>query len=256
MGATENIMLASALTVGKTVIENAAMEPEITNLAEYLKSIGVKITGAGTNIVTIEGTNSPTDGEVFVIPDRIVASTYAIAGLITGGDVTINKVIPSHFSEVISVLKKMGAQIDICRNKIKVKVTDKLTNIPYVSTAPYPGFPTDVQPMLLALMSVSKGFGMVRESVFENRLSHCYGLNAMGAQIKINGRLALADGVPSLRGANISATDLRCGAALCLAALAAEGVSFVSGTEFIDRGYEDLCRDLKRLGANIERIEH
>jgi len=255
VGATENAMLASSLTKGTTTIINAAMEPEIVNLALYLKSIGVKIRGEGTSVISVEGTDSPTDGEVSVIPDRIVASTYAIAALITGGDISVEKVIPSHFSPVIAILRKMGAQIECFHDKINVKCNGKLKNIPYVTTAPYPGFPTDAQPLLLALMSVSTGFGMVRESIFENRFSHCHSLNAMGANIEIKGKYALVNGAVSLKGAEVEATDLRCGASLCLAGLVADGITRISGTEYIDRGYEDLCRDLKLLGANIERIE-
>lgn len=255
VGATENVMLASSLTTGKTTIINSAMEPEIINLAEYLQSIGVKVTGAGTDIITIEGTDSPSDGEVFIIPDRIVASTYAMAALITGGTVRLKDVNPTHFSPVIAALRKMGAQIECGYREVNVKYAGKLKNIPYISTAPYPGFPTDAQPMFVALMAVSDGFGMVKESIFENRFLHCHSLNTMGADIEIRGRYALINGVKRLKGANISATDLRCGASLCLAALASEGVSHVSGIEYTDRGYEDLCRDLKLLGANIERIE-
>lgn len=255
VGATENVMLASSLTPGKTTIINAAMEPEIINLAQYLKSVGVKVYGEGTDKITITGTKNPIDGEVTIIPDRIVASTYMIASLITKGNVAIENVCASHFSPVIAVLRKMGACIQTLQNRVCVQYGDELKNIPYLATAPYPGFPTDAQPLLVSLMCQSRGLGIVKESIFENRLGHCLSLNSMGANIEIKGRYALVNGVESLNAASVFGSDLRCGAALCLAALSAEGVSYVSGIEYIDRGYENLCRDLKSLGARIERIE-
>ena len=255
VGATENVMLASSLTPEKTTILNAAMEPEIVNLAQYLKSIGVKIFGEGTDKITVIGTNTPTDGEVTVIPDRIVASTYMISAFITKGKVVVNSVCPPHFSPVVAVLRKMGAHVETFQNRICAEYLEELKNIPYLATGPYPGFPTDAQPLLVSLMCLSRGLGIVKESIFENRLGHCLSLNSMGANIEIKGRYAFINGVDFLKPASVYASDLRCGAALCLAALSAEGVSYVSGTEFIDRGYENICRDLKSLGASIERIE-
>lgn len=255
VGATENIMLASSLTPGKTTICNAAMEPEIVNLAEYLKSIGVKVKGEGTNIVTIDGTCNPTNGEVTIIPDRIVASTYMMASLITKGDVTVNNVNISHISPIAALLRRMGASLDIEKNSVRVKYINELCNMPYVATAPYPGFPTDAQPLLVSLMSVSKGMGVVKESIFENRFLHCPLLNSMGADIELKGRYAFIKGVDSLKGTSLEATDLRCGAALCLASLACNGEAVISGTQFIERGYEDLCFSLNSIGAKTERVE-
>ncbi len=255
VGATENVMLASSLTPGCTTIVNAAMEPEIINLASYLRSIGVKITGDGTDKINIFGTTSPTDGEITIIPDRIVASTYAVAALISGGEVTVNKVITSHFSPLIATLRQMGAGIICKRDSLHIKYSGELRNIPYISTAPYPGFPTDAQPLLVALMSVAKGEGVIREKIFENRFGHCRELLNMGARIDIKGSFACIKGVSKLNAADVSACDLRCGAALCLAALGAEGTSYISGTHYIDRGYENLCDGLRSLGAKAERTE-
>ncbi len=255
VGATENVMLASSLTPGCTTIINAAMEPEIVNLASYLRSIGVKVTGDGTEKICIFGTSNPTDGEVTIIPDRIVASTYAAAALISGGEVCINRVLPSHLSPFIATLRQMGAHILCKKNSLYIKSPAELKNIPYISTAPYPGFPTDAQPLLVSLMAVSRGRGIIREKIFENRFGHCRELVSMGADIDINGSFACIKGVKKLKASSVRACDLRCGASLCLAALCAEGTSYISETHYIDRGYESLCDGLKRLGAKAERTE-
>jgi len=231
------------------------MEPEISNLAAYLRSIGVVVTGDGTDKICIYGTSSPTDGEITIIPDRIVASTYMIAALASGGEAVLNNVIPSHLSPVIAFLRQMGAHIYCKKDKIIVKSENKLTNIPYISTSPYPGFPTDAQPLMVALMAVSQGLGIVRENIFENRFGHCIRLKKMGADISIDNKFACIKGVKKLNASDVDACDLRCGAALCIAALAAEGVSYISNVHYIERGYQDLCRDLKILGANAERTE-
>ena len=255
VGATENVMLAASGIPGCTTLYNAAMEPEIVNLASYLRSIGVKITGDGSDVITICGTTKFTDGEVTVIPDRIVASTYILAGLITGGEILVNSVNPRHISPVVATLRKMGAGINCFASSVKVKNNVKLTNVPYISTMPYPGFPTDAQPLMTALMSVSEGVGVVRENIFENRLGHCRRLSLMGANISVNGKYACIKGVKSLHGAHVDACDLRSGASLCVAALAAKGTSFISNIHYIERGYENICADLQSLGAKIERVE-
>lgn len=255
VGATENVMLASSLTPGCTTIMNAAMEPEIINLADYLRSIGVGVTGDGTPRICIYGTSEPTTGEVTIIPDRIVASTYAAAALISGGEVTLNNVMTSHFSPFIAVMRQMGASIVCKRDSLTVKSIGRLNNVPYISTAPYPGFATDAQPLLAALMTLSAGTGIIRERIFENRLSHCREFVSMGANIDINGNFACIKGTDRLTGTTLTASDLRCGAALCLAALGAEGTSYISGIHYIDRGYECLCDGLSALGAVAERIE-
>lgn len=255
VGATENVMLASSLTPGKTTIINSAKEPEISNLADYLRSIGVKITGDGTEKISVFGTSSPTDGEINVIPDRIVASTYLSAALATGGNVIINNVIPGHLSSFIAAVRKMGACVNCSKTSLSVCSCSCLKNIPFISTAPYPGFPTDSQPLLASLMSVSGGLGIIREQIFENRFGHCERLAKMGADIEIKNSFACIKGVKSLSGAEVDSCDLRCGAALCVAALAAEGTSVVSNVHYIERGYENLCEGLNSLGAKTERIE-
>ena len=255
VGATENIMLAVSLTPGKTIIINAAKEPEIQNLADFLRSMGVRITGDGTEIISIWGTDSPTNAEVTVIPDRIVASSYLSAALVTKSSITLNNIIPRHLSSFIATVRKMGASLSLGENSVTVYPENRLENIPYVSTAPYPGFPTDSQALLASVMSVSKGLGIIRESIFENRFGHCGELVKMGANIEIEKGFACIKGVKNLKGAELASCDLRCGAALCVAALGAEGTSYVSNVHYIDRGYENLCQSLKKLGAKIERIE-
>ncbi len=255
VGATENVMLAASRTPGQTTIYNAAMEPEIVNLADYLRSIGVRVYGDGGEVIVIHGTSKPTGGEVTVIPDRIVAATYIIAALASGGELMANNVNPSHISPVIAVLRRMGARIDISGSNIFAKCYGELYNIPYIKTAPYPGFPTDCQPMLTALMCVSRGDSLVRETVFEQRLGHCQRLAKFGADISTKGSIAYIRGKDRLYSASADACDLRSGAALCIAALAAEGTSYISNIHYIDRGYEDLCASLASLGAKAERIE-
>lgn len=255
VGATENIMLAAALTPGQTTIYNAAMEPEIANLADYLRSIGVRVSGDGSEVISIYGTASPTNGEVTVIPDRIVAATYIIAGLASGGEVLVQNVNASHISPVIAVLRRMGAGVDILGEDILARSMGALYNIPYIKTAPYPGFPTDCQPMLTALACISRGDCLVRETIFEQRLGHCERLALFGADISAKGSIAYIKGRSTLHAAEADSCDLRSGAALCIAALAAEGTSYISNIHYIDRGYEDLCKSLASLGAKAERIE-
>ncbi len=255
VGATENVMLASALTKGCTTIINAAKEPEIINLADFLRSMGVGIKGDGTDRISIYGTDSPTDAEITIIPDRIVASTYTAAALITGSEINIENINTSHFSTFIAAARQMGASM-LCKKKsLYIRECKALNNIPYISTAPYPGFPTDAQPLLMSLMTIAKGETVIREKIFENRFGHCHEFLKMGADIDIKNSFAIIRGVKRLNAACLTATDLRCGASLCIAALAGEGTSYISETHYIDRGYEDLCEGLKSLGAKIERIE-
>lgn len=255
VGATENLMLASALTPGLTVISNAAMEPEIQNLADYLRSIGVSVSGDGTGDIYIKGTCHPTDGEVTVISDRIVAATYAAAVACAGGKVEINGISPGLLSPVLAILRRMGMTVICRRDGFYVEKPSRCINLPYLCTGPYPCLPTDCQPLVVAAMATAYGFGAVREKIFENRFGHCERLAAMGADISVNGRTAIVRGVPALHAASVDACDLRCGAALAAAALGAEGTTHISHIHYIDRGYENLCTALGRLGANIERIE-
>ena len=255
VGATENLMLASSLTPGLTVISNAAKEPEISNLADYLRSIGVGIKGDGTSEIYIKGTCSPSDGEVTVIADRIVAATYAACVACAGGRVDVRGASPSLLSPVVATLRRMGMTIE-CRNDgFVAHKSSRCINLPYLCTGPYPALPTDCQPLIVAAMTTSYGFGALSEKIFENRMAHCKRLCDMGADISVSGRTAMVRGAERLHGAAVDASDLRCGAALVAAALGAEGTSFVSGVHYIDRGYENLCTALKSVGANIERIE-
>ncbi len=253
VGATENIMLASSLTPGKTIIANAACEPEIINLADFLRSIGVCVEGDGTPFVCITGTQSPGFGEVTVIPDRIVAATYAVCAAITRGCVKIENVNPFHLSPVLAVLRRMGCTIYGGKDFFTVECRKRTENPPLLKTGPYPYFPTDSQPLLMSLMAVSEGIGAVSEKIFERRFGHCERLIKMGADIKIIGNSACVRGVKKLKGCKVDACDLRCGAALVAAALAADGTTEISNICYIDRGYENLCPGLRSLGADIER---
>lgn len=255
VGATENVMLLASSLCGTTVIRNAAREPEIENLASYLRSTGVKISGDGSDCIKVTGTPFPTDGEVSIISDRIVAATYMGAVACTGGNVIMRGIYPGHISPVIALFRKMGMKIEFDKNSVNIRKDERCKNISYVSTETYPGFPTDCQPLLISAMAVAKGAGSVREKIFENRISHCSQLCAMGADISVNGRNIFVRGVERLRGANVMASDLRCGAALVVSALGASGITHISQTHYIDRGYENLCRDFSLLGAKIERIE-
>ncbi len=255
VGATENIMLATALSPSATVIINAAKEPEIKNLADYLRSIGVCVKGDGTSEIYIKGTSCPKHGEVTVIPDRIVAATYVSAVCSAGGKVEVEDISPNLLSPVLAIYRRMGMTVTPSKNSFGIEKTCRCINLPHISTGPYPQFPTDCQPLVVASMATAYGFGSVREKIFENRLSHCQRLSEMGADIEVNGRIALIRGVHSLKGTVIDAPDLRSGASLTAAALGAEGDTYISHIHYIDRGYEDLCSDLNSLGAKIERIE-
>lgn len=256
VGATQNIMMAATLADGETIIENAAKEPEIVDLASFLSKMGAKIKGAGTSTITIEGVEKLTGTRHTIIPDRIEAASYMIAAAMTRGNVTINNVIGSHIRPVIAKLIEMGAEVDEIDDEdiIKVKVDKKLkpTNI---QTLPYPGFPTDVQAQFMALMTICDGESKIQETVFENRFMHVEQLNKMGAAIATSGNRATIVGVDQLHGANVRATDLRAGAALVIAALTAEGETKVSDIYHIDRGYSNLVEKFTKLGANIKRVE-
>ena len=256
VGATQNIMMAATLAEGETIIENAAKEPEIVDLASFLSKMGAKIKGAGTSTITIEGVEKLTGTRHTIIPDRIEAASYMIAAAMTKGNVTINNVIGSHIRPVIAKLIEMGADVEEIDDEdiIKVKVDKRLkpTNI---QTLPYPGFPTDVQAQFMALMTTCDGESKIQETVFENRFMHVEQLNKMGAAIATSGNRATIAGVDKLHGADVRATDLRAGAALVIAALTAEGETRVSDIYHIDRGYSDLVEKFTKLGAKIKRVE-
>jgi len=256
VGATQNIMMAATLAKGVTIIENAAKEPEIVDLASFLSKMGAKIKGAGTSTITIDGVEKLTGTRHTIIPDRIEAASYMIAAAMTKGNVTINNVIGSHIRPVIAKLIEMGAEVDEIDDEdiIKVKVNKKLkpTNI---QTLPYPGFPTDAQAQFMALMTICDGESKIQETVFENRFMHVEQLNKMGAAIATSGNRATIVGVDKLHGADVRATDLRAGAALVIAALIAEGETRVSDIYHIDRGYSNIVEKFTNLGADIKRVE-
>lgn len=254
VGATENIMMAASMAEGQTIIENAAQEPEIIDLANFLNIMGAEIKGAGTNVIKVTGVPKLVGSNYTIIPDRIEAGTYMVAVAMTGGDIFIENAISEHLKPVIAKLKEAGVTIDEKIDGIRVRC-DKKTRCMDVKTLPYPGFPTDMQAQFMALLTVSEGVGVVTETVFENRFMHVDELKRMGANIKVDGRVALVEGVAKLAGCQVRATDLRAGAAMVLAGLVADGVTKVSDIYHIDRGYDGLVAKLCGLGADIARIE-
>ncbi|NHN33836.1 UDP-N-acetylglucosamine 1-carboxyvinyltransferase [Paenibacillus agricola] len=253
VGATENIMMAATLAEGTTTIENAAKEPEIVDLANYLNAMGAKVRGAGTGMIRIDGVEGLRGAVHTVIPDRIEAGTYMIAAAITKSDLYIEGAIADHLRPVISKLQEMGVHIDEDENGLRVYV-DKPLRAVDVKTLPYPGFPTDMQSQMMALLLTADGTAIVTETVFENRYMHVEQFANMNAQIKVDGRSAVISGGNRLHGAKVCATDLRAGAALILAALVAEGVTEITGVHHIDRGYVDITHKLRLLGADIQCI--
>jgi len=254
VGATENIMMAAALADGTTILENAAKEPEIVDLANYINAMGGKVRGAGTGVIRIEGVDRMFGAAHNVIPDRVEAGTYMIAAAITGGDVFVEGAISDHLTPVISKLQEMGVEITESDNGIRVQSSTQLKSVD-VKTLPHPGFPTDMQSQMMALLLVSEGTSVVTETVFENRFMHVEEFQKMNAQIKVDGRTAIVNGGMPLTGAKVCATDLRAGAALICAALRAEGETEVTGLHHVDRGYVNITGKLAALGADIHRIE-
>ncbi len=253
VGATENIMMAATLAEGTTTIENAAKEPEIVDLANYLNAMGAKIRGAGTGLIRIDGVEKLSGAVHTVIPDRIEAGTYMMAAAITGSDLYIEGAIGDHLRPVISKMQEMGVTIEEDENGLRV-YTDRALRCVDVKTLPYPGFPTDMQSQMMALLLTADGTSIVTETVFENRFMHVEQLVNMNASIKVDGRAAVISGGGRLRGAKVCATDLRAGAALVLAALAADGETEITGIHHIDRGYVDIANKLRLLGADIQRV--
>lgn len=255
VGATENIMMAATLAEGMTIIENAAKEPEIVDLANYLNAMGAKVRGAGTGIIRIEGVEKLQGAEHTVIPDRVEAGTYMIAAAMTGGDVYVEGAIADHLGPVISKMQEMGVTVEPDENGIRV-IADRPLRSVDVKTLPYPGFPTDMQSQMMALLLISEGTSVVTETVFENRFMHVEEFMSMRASIKVDGRTAVVSGGSKLVGAKVMATDLRAGAALICAGLVAEGTTEVSGVHHIDRGYVNLAEKLSKLGADIYRVSY
>lgn len=254
VGATMNIMIAAVLAEGVTTIENAAKEPHIVDVANFLNSMGADIKGAGTDTIKIRGVAGLHGGTYSLIPDQIEVGTFMMASVITGGDVTVDGVIPKHMEAIVAKLIEMGAQIIENDESIRVIGPDfiKHTN---VKTMPYPGFPTDLQPLIVALLALGVGTSIVNENVWENRFQYVDELRRLGANIIVTGRTAVIQGVPFYEGSKVRATDLRAGAAMVISALAAKGETIVHDIKYIDRGYEYFEDKLRSLGADIERVE-
>ena len=252
VGATENVLMAAALAEGRTIIENAAQEPEIVDLVTYLNSMGADIRGAGTNVIRVEGVKELKGAPHIVIPDRIEAGTYMIAAAMAGGDVYVENALSEHLKPVVAKLKEVGVTVLEDVDGIRI-ISDGKLKAADIKTLPYPGFPTDMQAQFLALTTIAEGTSAVTETVFENRFMHVAELQKMGANIRVDGHRAVVDGVRVLHGALVKATDLRAGAALVCAGLVAEGETYVEHLHHIDRGYDNLVGKLRGLGADIVR---
>ena len=252
VGATINVMLAAVLAEGTTIIENAAKEPHIVDVANYLNMMGANIKGAGTDVIRIKGVEKLTGGKYSTVPDQIEAGTYMIAAAITAGDVYVRNIIPEHMYSVSLKMMEMGIKIEEGDDYIRVTAPEKL-KCANVKTLPHPGFPTDLQPQMATLLSIAEGTSTMIEGVWDNRFQYVDELKKTGAKIQVEGRTATIEGVDKLVGAEVSATDLRAGAALVLAALRAEGETSISNVKYIDRGYEAIEEKLTALGADIER---
>ncbi len=251
VGATENIILASVLAEGETTITNAAMEPEIEDLAIFLNRMGAKIEGAGTNIVKITGVKKLKEVSYKVMPDRIETGTFLCAAAVTGGNLILNQVVPEHITPIIYKLQEAGAKIEVGNKKIEIQVPKKLKAVD-IKTMPYPGFPTDMQSIFGAMLTTAKGTSVIIENIFENRYKYLTELQRMGAKIQIEGKMAVIKGVKRLSAATVTSTDLRGGAALVIAGLGARGITKVENIEYIQRGYEKLEEKLTKIGAKIE----
>lgn len=254
VGATINVMLAATLAEGQTVLENAAREPHVVDLANFLNTMGADIKGAGTDVIRINGVKELTGCTYSVIPDQIEASTYMLAAAATGGDVLVTNVIPKHLEPITAKLEEMGVEITEYDDSVRIKSNGKLKGV-NIKTLPYPGFPTDVQQPMTTLLCVASGTSQVDESIYENRFMHLQQLNHMGANAKTtSNKRAKIKGVEKLHGAEVFATDLRAGAALVIAGLIAEGETQVHAIEHIDRGYPEIEVKLRKLGADIQRV--
>lgn len=253
VGATINIMMAAAMAEGQTILENAAKEPHIVDVANFLNSMGANIKGAGTDTIRIRGVGKLHGTEYSIIPDQIEAGTFMFAAAATGGDVTVRNVIPKHLEATTAKLEEIGCEVEEFDDAVRVRAPHKLHRT-HVKTLPYPGYPTDMQPQIAVTLALAEGTSIVTESIFENRFKYADELSRMGANIKVEGNSAIIDGVKKLTGARVSAPDLRAGAALVIAGLAAEGVTVVDDIVYIQRGYENFEEKLRSLGAEIERV--
>lgn len=256
VGATENIILASVLINGKTTIINSAREPEIADLIAFLNSAGARITGASTPVIEIEGVDSLSSTEHTVIPDRILAATMLCAGAITGGDVTINNVCQSQLMPTLPCFDEMGCKTYFDRRSVRLVAPRRPHRVRNIETMPYPGFPTDAQAPVMSVLTRARGTSIIKETIFENRFKHIPQLNFFGADITVNDRIAIVNGVKHLHCADVACTDLRGGASLVLEALSAEGTSHIKDIYHIDRGYESIENQLTALGADVKRINY
>ena len=254
VGATINVMMASVMAEGTTIIENAAKEPHVVDLANFLNSMGANIKGAGTDVIRIKGVLKLHKTEYTIIPDQIEAGTFMVAAAATKGDITIKNVIPKHLESISAKLIEIGCEIEESDDAVRVVASKPLTHT-HIKTLPYPGFPTDLQPQFAVVLGLSTGTSIVTESIFENRFKYVDELTRMGANIKVEGNTAIIDGVKKFTGAGVIAPDLRAGAALVIAGLAAEGYTTLDDIKYIERGYEDFPLKLKNLGALIEKVE-
>lgn len=255
VGATINVMLASAMAVGTTIIENAAKEPHVVDVANFLNSMGANIKGAGTDVIRIKGVEKLHKTEYAIIPDQIEAGTFMFAAAATKGDITVKNVIPKHLESISAKLLEMGCEIEESDDAVRVVATKRL-NHTQVKTLPYPGFPTDMQPQIAACLALAEGTSIVIESIFENRFKYVDELTKMGASVQVEGNVAIIAGVPQYSGAKVSAPDLRAGAALVIAGLAADGITTVDDIMYIERGYENFPGKLQGLGAMIEKVDN
>ena len=254
VGATENAIMAAALARGTTVIHNAAREPEIVDLASALNRFGARVVGAGTDVVRVRGVDGLSGGEHTIIPDRIETGTYLLAGLMGGGPVTVRHVIPTHVEPLLAKLEEAGVRFTVEGDQIRAWLEGRPQSV-QVKTLPYPGFPTDLQPQITSFLLKAEGTSIVSERIFEDRFGHVDELKRLGGRIKVEGRTAVIEGVERLTGAPVTATDLRQGASLVIAGLAAEGETVIDGLEHLDRGYERLEEKLAALGARVYRVE-
>jgi len=253
-GATQHLMTAACLAEGETVIENCATEPEIVDTADFLRHLGAQVDGAGTTTITVHGVERLSGGEYTVIPDRMEAGTYAVAAAITGGDVHIERAISDHLRPFTRKLREAGVEVEEASDGVHVRSEGRPRAV-NIKTMPHPGFPTDMQQPFAALLSIADGTSVITETVYESRFRYANELNRMGADVRVEGRTAVIHGVARLTGAPVTATDLRAGAALICAGMAAEGETEVSGVEHIDRGYADVVPKLSALGATIQRCQ-
>ncbi len=254
VGATINVMMAASMAEGSTIIENSAKEPHVVDVANFLNSMGANIKGAGTDVIRIKGVPTLHGTEYTIIPDQIEAGTFMMAAAVTKGDITVKNVIPKHLESITAKLLEIGCEVEEADDCVRVVASKPLKHT-QIKTLPYPGYPTDMQPQITVALALAKGTSIVTESIFENRFKYVDELTKMGANIKVEGNTAIITGTTKYTGASISSPDLRAGAALCLAALAAEGESLIDEIKYIERGYEDFHLKLRALGAQIDLVE-